>query len=275
MYLWESGYASMEDMNIEKLQSKTLEGRVALVTGGSAGIGFGAAKRLSEAGAFVYIVSRRQEQIEQAAARLGTSVRGIAVDVTKKDHLERLAETIQKEHGGLDIIFANAGGGKPIAFEELTGEDIDHLLGVNIKGVIFTVQTMLPILQDGASVILNASITADMGLPGFAVYAATKAAVRSLARSWTTDLKHRGIRVNAISPGVVLTEGYRTEQKMTEEQVTDYAQRVTSEIPVGRVGTPEDIGDSVVFLASDASSFITGIDLVVDGGQTRVYAGKN
>ena len=265
----------MEDMNIEKLQSKTLEGRVALVTGGSAGIGFGAAKRLSEAGAFVYIVSRRQEQIEQAAARLGTSVRGIAVDVTKKDDLERLAETIQKEHGGLDIIFANAGGGKPIAFEELTGEDIDHLLGVNIKGVIFTVQTMLPILQDGASVILNASITADMGLPGFAVYAATKAAVRSLARSWTTDLKHRGIRVNAISPGVVPTEGYRTEQKMTEEQVSDYAQRVTSEIPVGRVGTPEDIGDSVVFLASDASSFITGIDLVVDGGQTRVYAGKN
>jgi NAD(P)-dependent dehydrogenase (short-subunit alcohol dehydrogenase family) len=265
----------MEDMNIEKLQSKTLEGRVALVTGGSAGIGFGAAKRLSEAGAFVYIVSRRQEQIEQAAARLGTLVRGIAVDVTKKDDLERLAETIQKEHGGLDIIFANAGGGKPIAFEELTGEDIDHLLGVNIKGVIFTVQTMLPILKDGASVILNASITADMGLPGFAVYAATKAAVRSLARSWTTDLKHRGIRVNSISPGVVPTEGYRTEQKMTEEQVTDYAQRVTSEIPVGRVGTPEDIGDAVVFLASDASSFITGIDLVVDGGQTRVYAGKN
>ncbi|MEH7547586.1 MULTISPECIES: SDR family NAD(P)-dependent oxidoreductase [Bacillaceae] len=221
------------------------------------------------------MVSRRQEQIEQAAARLGTSVRGIAVDVTKKDDLERLAETIQKEHGGLDIIFANAGGGKPIAFEELTGEDIDHLLGVNIKGVIFTVQTMLPILQDGASVILNASITADMGLPGFAVYAATKAAVRSLARSWTTDLKHRGIRVNAISPGVVPTEGYRTEQKMTEEQVSAYAQRVTSEIPVGRVGTPEDIGYSVVFLASDASSFITGIDLVVDGGQTRVYAGKN
>jgi NAD(P)-dependent dehydrogenase (short-subunit alcohol dehydrogenase family) len=134
---------------------------------------------------------------------------------------------------------------------------------------------MLPILKDGASVILNASITADMGLPGFAVYAATKAAVRSLARSWTTDLKHRGIRVNSVSPGVVPTEGYRTEQKMTEEQVTDYAQRVTSEIPIGRVGTPEDIGDAVIFLASDASSFITGIDMVVDGGQTRVYAGKN
>ncbi|WP_312148411.1 SDR family NAD(P)-dependent oxidoreductase [Paenibacillus odorifer] len=258
-----------------KLTSKTLEGRVALVSGGSAGIGYGAAKRLSEAGAFVYIISRRQEQIEQAAARLGTSVRGIAVDVTKKEELERLAETIRKEHGGLDIIFANAGGGKPIAFEELTEGDIDHLLGVNIKGVIFTVQTMLPILKEGASVILNASITADMGLPGFAVYAATKAAVRSLARSWTTDLKHRGIRVNSVSPGVVPTEGYRTEQHMTEEQVADYSERVTSEIPVGRVGTPEDIGDAVVFLASEASGFITGIDLIVDGGQTRVYAGKN
>ncbi|PIH55425.1 oxidoreductase [Paenibacillus sp. LK1] len=257
------------------MTSSTLKGRVALVSGGSAGIGYGAAKRLSEAGAFVYIISRRQEQIEQAAARLGTSVRGIAVDVTKKEDLERLAETIRKEHGSLDIIFANAGGGKAIGFEDLTEGDIDHLLGANIKGVIFTIQTMLPILKDGASVILNASITADMGLPGFAVYAATKAAVRSLARSWTTDLKHRGIRVNSVSPGVVPTEGYRTEQHMTEEQVTDYAERVTSEIPVGRVGTPEDIGDAVVFLASEASGFITGIDLIVDGGQTRVYAGKN
>ncbi|ANY69332.1 hypothetical protein BBD42_24740 [Paenibacillus sp. BIHB 4019] len=152
---------------------------------------------MSEAGAFVYIISRRQDQIEHAAARLGTSVRGIAVDVTRKDHLERLVEKIKKEHGGLDIIFANAGGGKPIAFEDLTEGVIDHLLGVNIKDVIFTIQTMLPILKDGASIILNASITADMGLPGFAVYAATKAAVRSLARSWTTDLKHCGIRVKS------------------------------------------------------------------------------
>ncbi|MEK3964880.1 MULTISPECIES: SDR family NAD(P)-dependent oxidoreductase [Paenibacillus] len=258
-----------------KLTSKVLEGRVALVTGGSAGIGYGTAKRLAEAGAFVYIVSRRQEQIEQAAVQLGSSVRGIAVDVTKKEDLERLAETILKEHGALDIVFANAGGGRAIPFDDLTEGDIDHLLGVNIKGVILTIQTMLPILKDGASVILNASITADMGLPGFAVYASTKAAVRSLARSWTTDLKHRGIRVNSVSPGVVPTEGYRTEQYMTDEQVADYADRVISEIPVGRVGTPEDIGDAVVFLASEASSFITGIDLVVDGGQTRVYAGNN
>jgi NAD(P)-dependent dehydrogenase (short-subunit alcohol dehydrogenase family) len=140
---------------------------------------------------------------------------------------------------------------------------------------VLTVQSVLPILSEGASIILNASITADMGLPGFAVYAATKAAVRSLARSWTTDLKDRKIRVNSVSPGVVPTEGYRTEQKMSEADVAGYAERVAHEIPAGRVGTSEEIGDAVVFLASDASRYITGIDLVVDGGMTRVYAGKN
>jgi NAD(P)-dependent dehydrogenase (short-subunit alcohol dehydrogenase family) len=144
-----------------------------------------------------------------------------------------------------------------------------------VKGVVLTVQSVLPILSEGASIILNASITADMGLPGFAVYAATKAAVRSLARSWTTDLKDRKIRVNSVSPGVVPTEGYRTEQKMSDSDVASYAERVADEIPAGRVGTSGEIGDAVVFLASDASRYITGIDLVVDGGMTRVYAGKN
>lgn len=252
-----------------------LNGKVSFVTGASAGLGFGAAKCLAEAGAFVYMTSRNQSQIEDAAARIGSSAKGIAVDVTNKADMQRLAEMIKKEHGGLDIIFANAGDGKAIPFDELKEEDIDYLLGVNIKGVVFTVQTMLPILNERASIILNASITADMGLPGFAVYAATKAAVRSLARSWTSDLKHRGIRVNSVSPGVVPTEGYQTVQHMAEEQVDDYTKRVTGEIPVGRVGTPEDIGNAVVFLASDSSSFITGIDLIVDGGQTRVYAGNN
>jgi NAD(P)-dependent dehydrogenase (short-subunit alcohol dehydrogenase family) len=140
---------------------------------------------------------------------------------------------------------------------------------------ILTMQTMLGILRNGASVVLNASITADMGLPGFAVYASTKAAVRSLARSWTTDLKTRDIRVNSISPGVVPTEGYGVEQKMSAADVAAYVERVSKEIPAGRVGTAQDIGDALVFLASDASSYIRGIDLVVDGGMTRVYAGKN
>jgi NAD(P)-dependent dehydrogenase (short-subunit alcohol dehydrogenase family) len=256
------------------MSSQILNGKIALVTGGNSGIGFGAAKRLEEAGAFVYITGRRKEQLDNALKKLGQNTRAIQADVTKKQDMERVAATIKSEKGSLDIVFANAGG-RPIPLEETTEQCFDQTFGVNVKGVLFTVQTMLPILNDGSSIILNASITADMGLPGFGIYAATKAAVRSLARSWTTDLKNRKIRVNAVSPGVVPTEGYMTEQGMTEEQVKEYTDRVSAEIPVGRVGTSEEIGNAVVFLASDASSFITGVELTVDGGQTMVYAGKN
>ena len=254
---------------------QTLQGRVALVTGGTTGIGFGSAKRLIEHGATVYITGRRQEVLDTAVARLGEGAHGIQADASVKADMQRVADTIKAAHGELDILFANAGGGHATPLEDLTEEQIDSELSINIKGVVLTMQTMLGVLRDGASVVLNASITADMGLPGFAVYAATKAAVRSLARSWTTDLKHRDIRVNTISPGVVPTEGYGKEQKMTEQQVADYVQRVSTEIPAGRVGSTQDIGDALVFLASDASAYIRGIDLVVDGGMTRVYAGKN
>ena len=257
------------------MESQILKGKVALVTGGNSGIGFGAAKSLVEAGAFVYITGRKQEQLDSALLKLGNNARAIRADVTSKQAMEDVAATIKAEKGALDVIFANAGGGNPIPLEEVTEEYFDKTFNVNVKGVVFTVQSMLPILKDGSSIILNASITAYMGLPGFGMYAATKAAVRSFARSWTTDLRARKIRVNAISPGVVPTEGYRTEQGMTEEQVQDYVDRATLEIPVGRVGSPEDMGNAVVFLASDASSFITGIELTVDGGQTMIYAGKS
>lgn len=257
------------------MKADTLKGKVALVTGGNSGIGFGAAKCLIEAGAFVYITGRKNPQLENALQQLGSNARAIQADVTIKKEMEQVASIIKEEKGSLDIIFANAGGGKPIPLEETTEDFFDRTFAVNVKGVLFTVQTMLPILNDGSSIILNASITADMGLPGFGIYAATKAAVRSLARSWTTDLKDRKIRVNAVSPGVVPTEGYMTEQGMTEQQVKEYTDRVSHEIPVGRVGTSEEIGNAVVFLASDAASFITGVELTVDGGQTMVYAGKN
>jgi NAD(P)-dependent dehydrogenase (short-subunit alcohol dehydrogenase family) len=258
-----------------QMESQVLHGKVALVTGGNSGIGFGAAKSLVEAGAFVYITGRRQEQLEEALAKLGQNARAIRADVTSKQAMEEVAAIIKAEKGFLDVVFANAGGGNPIPLEEVTEDYVDKTFNVNVKGVVFTVQSMLPILKDGSSIILNASITAYMGLQGFGIYAAAKAAVRSFARSWTTDLKERNIRVNALSPGVVPTEGYRTEQGMSEQQVQDYIDRVTSEIPVGRVGTAEDMGNAVVFLASDASSFISGIELTVDGGQTMVYAGKN
>lgn len=257
------------------MKSQALKGKVALVTGGNSGIGFGAAKCLVEAGAFVYITGRKKPQLDKALAQLGENASAIQADVTNKAAMEQVAATIKAEKGTLDIVFANAGGGNPIPLKEVTEAYFDKTFNVNVKGVVFTVQSVLPILNDGSSIILNTSITADMGLAGFGIYAAAKAAVRSLARSWTTDLKDRKIRVNAVSPGVVPTEGYRTEQGMTEQQVANYVDRVSTEIPAGRVGTVEDIGNAVVFLASDESSFITGIELTVDGGQTMVYAGKN
>ncbi|WP_302571638.1 SDR family oxidoreductase [Phocaeicola coprocola] len=257
------------------MDTQLLKGKVALVTGGSSGIGFGTAKRLAEEGAFVYITGRRKEVLEQAAAKLGNGVKAVQADISNKEDMLRLANIIKEDKGGLDIIFANAGGGKAIPFEEATEADYRRTFDVNVWGTYLTVQTLLPILRDGASIILNASITAYMGLPGFGLYAATKAAVRSFARSWTTDLKSRGIRVNAVSPGVIPTEGYEVVQGMSTADVQAYTDRVSSEIPLGRVGTSEELGDAVVFLASDLSKYITGIELTVDGGMTQVYAGKN
>jgi NAD(P)-dependent dehydrogenase (short-subunit alcohol dehydrogenase family) len=256
------------------MTAQTLQGRVALVTGGTTGIGFGSAKRLLDHGAVVYITGRRKDVIDAAVAKLGPGAHGVQADASVKADMQRVADTIQAAHGKLDILFANAGGGHATPLPDLTERQIDSELSINIKGVVLTMQSMLGVLRNGASVVLNASITADMGLKGFAVYAATKAAVRSLARSWTTDLKDRDIRVNTISPGVVPTEGYGTEQKMSDQQVKDYVDRVSTEIPAGRVGSAEDIGDALIFLASDASAYVRGIDLVVDGGMTRVYAGK-
>lgn len=257
------------------MTTQSLKGRIALVTGGTTGLGFGAAKRLIEHGATVYITGRRQNVLDDAISKLGTSARAIRADVSSKEDMLRAAATIKTEQGHLDILFANAGGGHATPLEQLTEEQIDSELSTNIKGVVLTMQSMLDVLRDGSSVVLNASITADMGLPGFAVYAATKAAVRSLARSWTTDLKGRNIRVNTISPGVVPTEGYSNEQKMSYSDIASYAERVSTEIPAGRVGTAEDIADALIFLVSDSSTYIRGIDLIVDGGMTRVYAGKN
>ena len=257
------------------MTTQSLKGRIALVTGGTTGLGFGAAKRLIEHGATVYITGRRQNVLDEAVTNLGNSARALGADVSSKEDMLRAAATIKAEQGHLDILFANAGGGHATPLEELTEDQIDSELSINVKGVVLTMQSMLDVLRDGSSVVLNASITADMGLPGFAVYAATKAAVRSLARSWTTDLKGRDIRVNTISPGVVPTEGYSNEQKMSDNDIASYAERVSAEIPAGRVGTAADIADALIFLVSDSSTYIRGIDMIVDGGMTRVYAVKN
>ncbi|SAL00238.1 short-chain dehydrogenase/reductase SDR [Caballeronia temeraria] len=256
------------------MSAQSLAGKVALVTGGGTGLGLGGAERLAEAGAFVYIVGRRQSVLEDAARNLGSNARAIAADVSKKEDMVRVASIIREEKGTVDIVFSNAGycQGRPL--EEVSEEFLDAMLNVNLKGQLFTVQAMLPIMNKGGSIILTSSMTAFIGLPQYTAYAATKAAVVGMARVWTTELKSRNIRVNVISPGAIPTEGYETVQGMTPKQVRDFTEKCAAEIPVGRVGRAEEIGDAVVFLASDASSFIDGINLVVDGGQTQVYAGR-
>jgi NAD(P)-dependent dehydrogenase (short-subunit alcohol dehydrogenase family) len=245
-----------------------LDGKVALITGGNSGLGLATAKRFVSEGAYVFITGRRQAELDAAVKNLGQNVIGVQGDVTNLKDLDRLYAVIKQKKGRLDILFANAGGGTFLPLSAVTEEHFDQTFNLNVKGLLFTVQKALPLLKDGSSVILSSSIAGFTGMEAFGVYAATKAAVRSFARSWTTDLKSRKIRVNAISPGVVPTEGYRT--LMDEEGVKAFAAQMATQIPLGRVGEPDEIANAVVFLASDASSFVTGAELVVDGGMTSV-----
>lgn len=249
---------------------KKLEGKVALITGGTSGLGLATAKRFVQEGAFVYILGRRQAELDKAVKALEGRAAGLQGDVSKPADLDRAYAKIKADGRRLDVIFANAGGGTFAALGSITEEQFDKEFNINVKGVVFTVQKALPLLNDGGSIVLNASSANSKGMPAFSVYAATKAAVRSFARGWTTDLKDRKIRVNAISPGVVPTEGYRTELGMSEQQVSEFGQQMSAQIPLGRVGTPEEIASAVVFLASAESSYISGIDLAVDGGATQI-----
>lgn len=250
-----------------------LNNKTALITGGTSGIGFGTAQRLIEEGAFVYITGRSQERVDAAAARLGDNAHGLVADSTDRAQLDAVADVIRSERGALDIVFANAGAAWYNTLPELTEDDITRGLDLDVKGTIFTAQATLPILRDGGTIIVNTSITKNMGLPTFGVYAAAKAALRSLVRTWTNELRDRHIRVNAISPGVIETEAY--EKDMGTEGAAAYIARIVEEIPAGRVGQPADIGAAVAFLASDEASFVSGIELTVDGGQTQIYAGHN
>jgi NAD(P)-dependent dehydrogenase (short-subunit alcohol dehydrogenase family) len=245
-----------------------LDGKVALITGGTSGLGLATAKRFVSEGAYVFITGRRQTELDAAVKTLGQSATGVQGDVTNLKDLDRLYALIKQKKGRLDILFANAGGGTFLPLSAVTEEHFDQTFNLNVKGLLFTVQKALPLLKDRSSIILSSSVAGFTGMEAFGVYAATKAAVRSFARSWTTDLKSRKIRVNAISPGVIPTEGYRT--LMDEEGVKAFAAQMATQIPLGRVGEPDEIAKAVVFLASDASSFVTGIELVVDGGMTQV-----
>src|SRR6202795_2185678 len=246
-----------------------LEGKIALVTGGNSGIGLASAKQFVREGAYVFITGRRKAEVDAAAKEIGRNVTGVQGDVSNVADLDRLFAQIKREKGKLDIVFANAGVARYAALGAISEEFFDSIFDTNVKGVLFTVQKALPLLSDGASIILNASIVGSKGLATNSVYSATKAAVRSFARTWTTDLKERRIRVNAVSPGSIDTPG--ASDLLASSDVGEERKKMIAEsVPLGRFGKPEEIARAVVFLASDDSSYITGIELFVDGGFAQV-----
>jgi NAD(P)-dependent dehydrogenase (short-subunit alcohol dehydrogenase family) len=246
------------------------DGKVALVTGGSSGIGLAAAKLFAQRGATVYITGRRQKELDQAVREIGPSATGIQGDVSRLGDIDKVYRAIREQQGKLDVLFANAGIGEFASLGQITEEHFDKQFDVNVKGTLFTVQGALPLMSDGSAIVLNASLVSIKGNPAFSVYSATKAALRSFARNWAVDLKGKGIRVNAVSPGVIPTPGYHTSLGMTEQQQDDYIRSVIPAIPLGRTGTPDEIAKAVAFLASDESSYITGSELFVDGGQGQI-----
>jgi NAD(P)-dependent dehydrogenase (short-subunit alcohol dehydrogenase family) len=250
--------------------SQKLAGKVAVITGGSSGIGLATAKRFVNEGAYVFITGRRMSELDAAVTDIGRNVTGIQSDVSKPADIDKLYTAVKEQKGKLDIVFANAGTGEFAPLGQITEDHFDKQFNVNVKGLLFTVQKALPLLQTGGSIVLNASIVSTTGSPALSIYSATKAAVRSFARTWSVDLKERKIRVNAISPGIVPTPGYNTSLGMTQEQVDEYVQSSIGNIPLGRPGTTDEIAKAVLFLASDDSSYVNGIELFVDGGLAQI-----
>jgi NAD(P)-dependent dehydrogenase (short-subunit alcohol dehydrogenase family) len=249
--------------------SGKLEGKVAVVTGGNSGIGLATAKRFVGEGAYVFITGRRQEELDAAVKEIGKNITGVQGDVAKLADLDRLYDSVKAKTGRIDILFANAGIAELAPLGEITEEQFDRMFNINVKGLLFSVQKALPLLPNGASIILNASIVASKGNPASSVYSATKAAVRSLARTWTMDLKERKIRVNAISPGPIKTPAY-DRLANSGPAGKQMLESIVSRVPMARFGEPDEIARAAVFLASDDSSFMTGSELFVDGGTAQV-----
>ena len=241
-----------------------LNGKIALITGGASGIGLASAQRLIDEGAFVFIVGRRQEALDNAAEALGSNARGIQADVTKPEDLERVFDTVQKEKGRLDVLVANAGVGEFASLGEITEEHYDYIFDINVKGTLFTVQKALPLMTNGGSIILTGSTVGSMGTPAMSIYSASKAAVRNLVRSWAYDLRGTGIRVNVMSPGPTKTD------KLIELLPSDALSEMKRSVPLERLGDPQETAGAVAFLASDDSSFMTGSEVFVDGGYAQV-----
>lgn len=247
-----------------------LESKVAVITGGSTGIGLATAKLFAAEGAKVFITGRRQDALDRAVAEIGNGAAGIQADSAQLRDLDRLYDQVKSEAGRLHVLFANAGGGGTLPLGQITEEQVDDTFGRNVKGVIFTVQKALPLLSQGASIILTGSTAGSRGTPGFSVYSASKAAVRNLARSWALDLQGTGIRVNVISPGPVRTPGLLGLAGDDAARHEEWLDSFVPQIPLGRVGEPEEIARVALFLASDDASFVNGSELFADGGTAQV-----
>ena len=250
---------------------KKLEGKVAVITGGNSGIGLATAQQFVSEGAYVFITGRRQNELDTAVKQIGknNNVTGVQGDVSNLADLDRLYATVKEQKGSIDILFANAGIIELAPIGSITESHFDKIFNINVKGLLFTVQKALTLFQDGGSIILTGSIGGSKGYEGSSVYSATKAAIRSFARSWTVDLKHRKIRVNAISPGPIDTP-MTSSMVQSEELGEQLKTNLVNAVPLGRMGNPDEVAKAVSFLASDDSSYITGIELFVDGGMAQI-----
>jgi len=251
--------------------SRKLENKIAVVTGGSTGIGLETARQFALEGATVYITGRRKAELDAAAASIGPQATGIQVDSAKLGDLQHLVDVIKAKHGRIDVLFVNAGGGSMLPLGEITEDHYDDTFGRNVKGTLFTVQTALPVLAEGASVILTGSTAASTGTPAFSVYGASKAAIRAFVRNWILDVdKSRKIRFNTLSPGPTRTPGLVDLAGPDAAQQQGLLDFLATQVPLGRVGEPVEVARAAVFLASDDASFVNGTELFVDGGQAQV-----
>jgi len=248
---------------------KKLAGKIAVITGGSAGIGLASARLFADEGAKVIITGREQAALDRAAELVGHGVETVQGDISKLDDIERLRDHVERRHGRVDILFANAGGGALGPLQDTSEADFDLTVQTNLKGTFFTVQRLLPWITAGGSIILNTSVAGSQGRPGLSVYAATKASLRSFARTWTAELKERGIRVNALAPGHIDTE-ILLKAGLTKPQVETVNEQMRLQIPLARLGTPEDVAKAALFLASDDSNYVTGVELPIDGGWAQI-----
>lgn len=245
-------------------------GKIALVTGGSSGLGLATVQRLVAEGAFVYLTGRRKSELDTAVANLDGRAEAIQGDISSQADLDRIFSRIRERHGRLDILFANAGSGAFAPLGAITEAHFEKYFGVNVKGTLFTVQKAIELMPPGSAIVVNGSMVSIKGVPAFGVYAATKAALRSFVRTWASDLKGRDIRVNAIAPGTIVTPAYKSELGLTDQQIEGFSEQAAAAAPLGRIGTPDEVAKAVSFLASDDASYITGIELFVDGGTAQV-----